>query len=66
MTGIENRIRWASILIGAGLIIQLGSFLVVHPLAFVAFLLVGCPLVIAGILLYLFSLVSGPKNELAP
>lgn len=63
MTGIEHRIRWSGVLIGTGLIIQLGSFLVVHPLAFMTFLFIGCPLVIAGILLYLFSLVSGPKTN---
>lgn len=40
----------------AGLLGQLGSLLVVHPLAFVAFLVVGCPFMAAGILLYLFSL----------
>ena len=55
---VERRIRWASLLVGAGLLVQLGSLLVNHPLAFVAFLMVGCPLVLAGIVLYLFSLVS--------
>jgi len=54
----ERRIRWASLLVGAGLLVQLASLLIVHPLAFVAFLMVGCPLVAAGILLYLFSLVT--------
>jgi hypothetical protein len=54
---IERRIRWASFLIGAGLLVQLGSLLVVHPLAFVAFLMLGCPLMAAGIVLYLLSLV---------
>lgn len=54
---IERRIRWASWLISAGLLVQLGSLLVVHPLAFVAFLMVGCPLILAGIVLYLLSLI---------
>ena len=54
---IERRIRWASWLIGAGLLVQLGSLLVVHPLAFVVFLMVGCPLIVAGIVLYLVSLI---------
>ena len=54
---IERRIRWASWLIGAGLLVQLGSLLVVHPLAFVVFLMVGCPLILAGIVLYLLSLI---------
>jgi len=54
---IERRIKWASWLIGAGLLIQLGSLLLVHPLAFVGFLMVGCPLMLAGIVLYLLSLI---------
>ena len=44
-------------MVGAGLLVQLGSLLVVHPLAFVAFLMVGCPLILAGIVLYLLSLI---------
>ena len=31
----ERRIRWASLLVGAGLLVQLTSLLIVHPLAFV-------------------------------
>jgi hypothetical protein len=53
----ERRIRWASLLVGAGLLVQLASLLIVHPLAFVAFLMIGCPLMAAGIVLYLFSLL---------
>jgi hypothetical protein len=53
----ERRIRWASLMVGAGLVVQLASLLIVHPLAFVAFLMVGCPLMAAGIVLYLFSLL---------
>jgi len=30
---------------------------VVHPLAFVVFLMAGCPLMAAGIVLYLISLI---------
>lgn len=56
---IENRIKWASILVAAGLGVQLLSLLGTHPLAFVAFLMIGCPIVAGGILLYLFSLVAG-------
>jgi hypothetical protein len=55
---IERRIRWSGILVVAGLTVQLLTLLWAHPLAFVCFLLVGCPLVGAGILLYLYSLVS--------
>ena len=55
---IERRIRWAAILICAGLVVQVATLFFVHPLAFMAFLLIGCPLVAAGILLFLWSLVS--------
>jgi hypothetical protein len=58
---VERKIRWASYLTGAGLLIQLASLLVMHPLAFVAFLAVGCPLVLAGIVLYLLSLLPAGR-----
>ena len=55
---IERRIRWAAVMIGAGLLLQFFTLLRVHPLAFVVFLAVGCPLVAAGVTLYLWSLVT--------
>jgi hypothetical protein len=55
---IESRIKRASLLIGGGLLVQLLTLFFVHPLGFVAFTIIGCPLVAAGILLYLASLVS--------
>ena len=55
---IERRIRWAAVLIGAGLMLQFVTLLGVHPLAFVVFLAIGCPLVMAGVILYLWSLVT--------
>jgi hypothetical protein len=54
----ERRIRWASLLVGVGLLVQLASLFIIHPLAFVAFLMIGCPLMAGGIVLYLFSLVA--------
>ena len=55
---IERRIRWAAVMIGAGLLLQFFTLLRVHPLAFVVFLAVGCPLIAAGVTLYLWSLVT--------
>jgi hypothetical protein len=55
---IEHRIRWSGILVVAGLIVQMLALVRTHPLAFMVFLLVGFPLVGAGILLFLISLVS--------
>jgi hypothetical protein len=57
-TSIERRIRWSAMLIVVGLIVQMLTLPWTHPLAFVCFLLVGCPLVGAGILVYLYSLAS--------
>jgi hypothetical protein len=59
---IERRIKWAGLLIVLGLLIQLITFLWIHPLAFVAFLVIGCPLVAAGVVLYLLSLVNSHRS----
>jgi len=65
---IERRIRWAGRLICSGLVILYISLLSNHPLSFMAFLTLGCPLVLAGALLYLYSLAgkesSGKANLL--
>jgi len=60
---IERRIRWAAVMIGAGLLLQFFTLLRVHPLAFVVFLAAGCPLVAAGVILYLWSLVTPPTGS---
>jgi hypothetical protein len=58
ITTIEQRIRWAGLLVVAGLLVQLLTMSWSHPLAFMAFLTIGCPLTLAGVLLYLFSLAT--------
>jgi hypothetical protein len=55
---IERRIRWSGLLIVAGLLLQMSTLPLTHPLAFMFFLMVGCPLVAAGVLLFLYSLAS--------
>jgi hypothetical protein len=55
---IEKRVRLAALLICAGLLVQLITLVRIHPLAFMAFILISCPLVLAGVLLYLYSIVS--------
>ena len=60
---IERRIRYSGILIAAGLIIQLISFIWVQPLAFMAFIVISCPLVAIGILLFLHLLVANRPAE---
>jgi predicted membrane channel-forming protein YqfA (hemolysin III family) len=54
---IEKRLRLAGSLIFVGLAIQLGTFLVNHPLSFMAFIFVGSPLVVAGAVMYLVGVV---------
>jgi hypothetical protein len=54
---IERRIRIAGALVAAGLVAQLISFLWIHPLAFMAFLLIGLPLVAAGIVMFLLAIL---------
>jgi len=55
---IERRLRLATILICLGLLALLLTLIRIHPLAFMAFILVGCPLVAAGIGIFLYSIVS--------
>lgn len=55
---IERRIRWSGVLIVLGLVVQMTTLLFTHPLAFMAFALIGCPLVAAGILFFLYSIVA--------
>jgi archaellum biogenesis protein FlaJ (TadC family) len=55
---LERRLRWAGVLIALGLVVQLLTFIRIHPFVFIAFALIGCPLVLAGMLLYLHLVVS--------
>jgi hypothetical protein len=57
-TPLEQRLGKAGLLIAAGLLVEVASSSVIHPLAFMAFLLVACPLIVAGMLLFLWSLVA--------
>jgi len=61
--GIERRVRLAGVLVCLGLLIQLLTLVRIHPLAFVAFIAIGCPLVAAGLLLYLYSVVSHAEGR---
>ena len=55
---IETRLTWAGALVASGLVVQVAAAAWIHPLAFVAFLLIACPLVAAGVLTFLWALVS--------
>jgi hypothetical protein len=60
---IERRLWWASWLIATGLLVEVSVSGWVHPLAFVTFAVVACPLVTAGMLLFLWSVLTsrGPR-----
>jgi len=59
---IERRIRFASILILIGLLIECVTFAWKSPLAFFLFMFVGCGIAAVGIVLFLVSLISPDTN----
>ena len=61
-TKMDRRLRIAGTLAVLGLLIELGSLQWSHPLAFIVFVTVGELLIAAGILVYLYSLVSGADS----
>ena len=58
MLPLEKRIRRSALLISLGVVVLLVSLLWRHPLSFLSFLVIGCPLILAGALLYLYSLAT--------
>jgi hypothetical protein len=65
---VEIKIKWAAWLVFAGLVCILLSFSKIHPLAFVVFLTLACPLTIAGMIFFFVALLqrdqaiqSGPE-----
>ena len=58
ITPIERRIRIASILVIAGLLVEAASFFWRSPLSYFLFLFGACGLAAAGILLFMISLVT--------
>ena len=55
---LQRRLRVAGGLAGIGLLVQLVTLFGSHATAFLAFATIGLPLVLAGCLVFLFSLVS--------
>jgi hypothetical protein len=56
-----RRLRVSGALIIVGLLVELLSLLRIHPLAFLSFMFIGGGFLIAGIVLYLFSIVDAPS-----
>ena len=63
MTRLEKRIRRSALLVASGFAILLVSLFWKHPLSFMAFLGFGCPLILGGVLLYLYSLSAPNANR---
>jgi hypothetical protein len=63
---IENKLRRASLIIAAGLFLQFVSLLPLHPLAFIAFVGLGVPVMGIGVLLFLLSLVTHSESQGSP
>jgi hypothetical protein len=54
----EAKMRRASLIIATGLFLQFLTLLPLHPLAFIAFVGIGVPIMAIGVILFLFSLVN--------
>jgi hypothetical protein len=63
VTFLEKRIRWSGVLVSAGFAVLVASLFWKHPLSFMAFLGLGCPLVAAGVLLYLYALSASKSPD---
>jgi hypothetical protein len=61
MAPLIRRLRLSGLLVALGLIIEAVTLLWSHPTAFLVFLFVGGLLVAAGVLLYLFTIVTYPS-----
>ncbi len=63
-TKLENRLRFAGVLVILGLLVELISLHWAHPTAFLLFIFLGGTLIFLGIVLYLFSLVKSGEVHL--
>jgi uncharacterized membrane protein len=59
---LYRRLRIAGALIIAGLAVEALSLIRIHPLSFLAFMFIGGTCFIAGVALYLYSIVAGPGS----
>lgn len=55
---IEKKLRRASLIVAAGLLLQFLSLIPLHPLAFIAFVGLGVPVMAVGVVLFLLSLLT--------
>lgn len=55
---LHKRLRLAGILTATGLVLEVATLYLSHPLTFLAFIFLGGSLVGVGVLLYLYTIVS--------
>jgi hypothetical protein len=60
LSAMEHRLRIAGFLLIAGLLVEAMCLMWARPIAFVIFVAVGGLLLFAGVVVYLFALVSAP------
>jgi CHASE2 domain-containing sensor protein len=66
MVTIERRIRFASILVITGLLLELLSFRWKSPLSFFLFLVVACGIALIGIVIFFISLITLRQHRPPP
>lgn len=62
-TGLPRSYRISGVLLVLGLLTETITLHWVHPLAFIAFFVIGGSLLAAGVLLFLYALVSLPSER---
>ncbi len=63
MNTMDRRLRVSGVLIALGLLILFISLIPNHALAFVGFAMLGAPLLLAGVVWYLISLLRESTSE---
>ena len=59
---LRSRLRTAGVLAMLGLTVEIGSFFWIHPLAFMAFLFLGCGLLGLGVVIFLWTLLTAGRE----
>lgn len=57
--GLEGRLHTAGWLIAVGLVVELATLFWIHPVSMTLFLCLGAVFVLAGMAVFLWSVVSG-------
>ena len=65
-TGFTARLYIAGLLIAVGLVVELGTLFWTHPVSMTLFLCLGAVLMLAGMAVFLWSVVSGRGDARRP